>query len=78
MIGDSTESAILSGVIRGTACAIEGLIEQCEEELGDDVVVIGTGGAVSLLSQYMYNREFDEINPELTLYGLKFLSDINP
>ena len=78
VIGDSTESAILSGVIRGTACAIEGLIEQCEEELGDDVVVIGTGGSVSLLSQYMYNREFDEINPELTLYGLKFLSDINP
>ena len=42
VIGNSTESAILSGVIRGTACAIEGLIAQCEEELGDDVIVVGT------------------------------------
>lgn len=77
VIGDSTETAILSGVIRGTACAIEGLIKQCEEELGDDVIVVGTGGAISLISKYMTEREFDEINPELTLYGLKFLSEIN-
>lgn len=78
VIGNSTESAILSGVIRGTACAIEGLIKQCEEELGDDIIVIGTGGAIPLISKYMTEREFDEINPELTLYGLKFLSEINP
>jgi len=75
-IGDSTESAILSGVIRGSACAIEGLVSQCESEIDGDIMLIGTGGCVSLLEKYM-TREFDEINPELTLYGLKFLAEIN-
>lgn len=76
VIGDSTESAILSGVIRGTACALDGLISQCETELKEDVMVIGTGGSCEFLSKYM-TREFDEINPELTLYGLKYLYEIN-
>ena len=76
VIGDSTESAILSGVIRGTACALDGLISQCETELEDDVMVIGTGGSCEFLSKYM-TREFDEINLELTLYGLKYLYEIN-
>ena len=76
VIGNSTESAILSGVVRGTACAIDGLISQCESEIGEDVMVIATGGCSEFLSKYM-TREFDEINPELTLYGLKYLYEIN-
>lgn len=71
-IGDSTENAILSGVIRGSASAIEGLINQCELELGEKACVIATGGYSSLISKYML-RQFDYINPSLTLQGLKYV-----
>lgn len=71
-IGNCTENAILSGVIRGSACAIEGLIHQCEQELGEKAVIIATGGHSSLVANYM-TRKFDYINPSLTLEGLKFL-----
>ena len=43
-IGNNTADAILSGVIRGSACAIEGLLSQCESELGSKAVIIATGG----------------------------------
>lgn len=69
VIGDNTENAILSGVIRGTACAVEGLIKQCEAELAEPVTVIAAGGQCSLIAEYM-GRKFDYINPNLTLEGL--------
>ena len=71
-IGDSTENAILSGVKRGSASAIEGLINQCELELGEKACVIATGGYSTLISQYML-RQFDYVNPSLTLQGLKYV-----
>ncbi len=69
-VGNNTENAILSGVIRGAACAVEGLIRQCEDELGGCAAVIATGGQCSLIAEYM-TRKFDVINPDLTLEGLK-------
>lgn len=75
-IGDNTVDAILSGVIRGSACAIEGLISQCEAELGQKAVIIATGGYSGLISQYM-TRPFDFVNPYLTLEGLRFLYELN-
>ena len=71
-IGDNTLDAILSGVIRGTACMVEGLVSQCETELGEKATIIATGGNCKLVAQYM-NRKFDYINPNLTLLGLKAL-----
>ena len=75
-IGNNTADAILSGVIRGSACAIEGLIEQCEKELGEKAVIIATGGYSGLISRYM-KRRFDFVNPYLTLEGLRFLYELN-
>ena len=75
-IGNSTESAILSGVIRGSASAIEGLIAQCEKELGQKAFVVATGGYSGLISQYM-TRKFNKVNPSLTLEGLKELYKLN-
>ena len=76
VIGVDTKSCILSGVIRGHACAIEGLIAQCEKEIGTKVAVIATGGLSQLISQYM-ERKFDHINPTLTLDGFKYLYELN-
>lgn len=75
-IGDSTETAILSGIIRGTAYAIEGLISQCEAELGMKATIVATGGQAYLISKYM-NKNFDYIDTTLTLEGLKLLYKIN-
>ena len=75
-IGDSTENALLSGIMRGSACAIEGLIHQCELELGEKATIIATGGHSSLISEYMI-RSFDYIDSSLTLEGLRLLYELN-
>lgn len=71
-IGNSTRNAILSGVIRGTAASIEGLIKQCEDELGEPACIIATGGQCKIIAEYL-DRKFDFIKPNLTLEGLKNL-----
>lgn len=75
-IGNNTVDAILSGVIRGTACLIDGLVEQCEKELGTKAVIVATGGYSGLIANYL-KRPFDFINPTLTLEGLRHLYYLN-
>lgn len=75
-IGNNTSDAILSGVIRGSACMIDGLVEQCEKELGERAVLVATGGYSGLIANYL-KRPFDFINPTLTLEGLRYLYQIN-
>ena len=76
VIGNNTNDAILSGVIRGSDYAIEVLINQLEFELNERVITIGTGGFCNIIGRYM-NRKFDYINPNLTLEGLKIIKDMN-
>ena len=75
-IGRNTADAILSGVLRGSAAMIDGLIEQCENELGEKSVIVATGGYSGLVANYL-KRPFDFINPTLTLEGLRYLYQIN-
>jgi len=51
VIGNNTSEAILSGVIRGSASMIDGLVLECEKELGSKVTLIATGGYSGLLYQ---------------------------
>ena len=76
VIGHNTIDAMLSGIVRGHAAMIEGLIGECEKELGSKAVIIATGGYSSIISQYL-NRKFDYINPDLTLIGAKVLFELN-
>ena len=75
-IGHNTTDAILSGVIRGIACMIDGLVKQCEKELGQKAVLVATGGYSGLIANYL-ERPFDYINPTLTLEGLRHLYNLN-
>ena len=75
-IGDNTHDAILSGIVRGTSCMIEGMIKQCETQLGTKATVVATGGYASFIEEYM-GRKFDFINPTLTLEGLRYLYELN-
>lgn len=75
-IGHNTTDAILSGVIRGTACMVEGLVAQCEAELGEKATIVATGGYCGLIANYL-TRPFDCVNPILTLEGLKHIYKLN-
>ena len=75
-IGANTIDAMLSGIVRGHAAMIEGLIIECEKELGEKAVIIATGGYSSVIENYL-KRKFDYINPDLTLIGAKILFDLN-
>lgn len=69
IIGTNTKKAILSGVVRGHACLIEGLLEKCKIELQQKAITIATGGYAKLIANYM-SSPFDFIDEDLTLKGL--------
>ena len=75
-IGNCTTDAILSGVVRGTACMIDGMLAQCEQELNDKPIIIATGGFCNVVAKYM-TRQFDYISPNLTIEGLRDLYKLN-
>lgn len=75
-IGNDTETCILSGVIRGTASMIDGMLEQCKSELESTPIIIGTGGFVHTIATYM-KHSFDYIDLNLTMDGLLNLYNLN-
>ncbi len=77
-IGKNTINAMMSGIVRGHACMIDGMIKLCEEELNavNSACVIATGGFSSVLFSSL-ERDIDYINKDLTLIGLKYLYELN-
>ena len=73
-IGKNTIDAMLSGIVRGQAKMVEGLLTDCEKELGEKPVIIATGGYAEIVSTYM-EKKFDLISPYLTLDGFKLIYD---
>lgn len=71
-IGTNTIDAMLSGLVRGHSCMIDGMVEACEKELGKNATVVATGGYSPIISDNL-KRPFDVINPELTLEGLRMI-----
>ena len=69
LLGNSTPELIQSGSIIGEAARADGFIDRIEEDLGEKVHVICTGGWSKLLHSEM---KHDVIwNPSLILQGLK-------
>ena len=77
VINTNTEKAILSGVLKGHAHAIDGLIQDCSKELGSKPMVILTGGFAEYMSKYIPHNVFDYVNPTLTLEGIKQIYEMN-
>ncbi len=71
-IGKNTIDAMLSGLVRGHSCMIDGMVEACEKELGKRATIVATGGYSPIISDNL-KRPFDIINPELTLEGLRMI-----
>lgn len=72
-----TKNEILSGVIRGHVFAIEGLLQKCKEELGAKPFVILSGGGAPILKKYMQEKNYNVINENLTLEGIRLLYERN-
>ena len=77
IICTNTKSQMISGVIRGQICAIEGLLKQCEQELGEKPFVVITGGGAKTVEKYIQKDFYNVINPDLTLQGLGMLYERN-
>ena len=75
-IGHNTTEAILSGVVRGTASMVVGILAQCENELGEKPTVVATGGNSKLISKYI-GEYFDVIDPIFTIKGFKYIYELN-
>lgn len=76
VVGKNTVENMLSGIIIGHAAMIDGLIQRIEEELGQPVTTISTGGYSSMINSHL-KRPFDHINPFLTLEGLRIIYELN-
>ena len=72
LIGTSTASAILSGIVFGHVAMVEGLIERSTKELGEKPLVVATGGFATLIGQM--TQVIDKVDLDLTLNGLQMLS----
>lgn len=68
VIGTNSIDSMKAGSIYGTACMIDGIIERIEEEIGQKVTVVMTGGISKGIAPYCKaEMTFDE---NLLLYGL--------
>jgi len=76
VIGKNTIDNMLSGVIRGHATMIEGMIRSIEEELDYPVTTIATGGYSKIITDCM-KRPFDYLNEHLTLEGLRLIYNLS-
>lgn len=76
VIGKNTISAMLSGIVYGHKCMIEGMIKKCEAELNKKATIIATGGYSSVLFDDL-DKTIDVIDENLTLFGLKELYYLN-
>lgn len=74
-IGQNTTAALQSGLVLGYAELVKGLTGRIKAELGGAATVVATGGLADVISRE--TGIFDEINPNLTLVGLRRIYQLN-
>lgn len=75
VIGTNTVESMKSGILYSTASAIDGMIDRIEEELGEKVTVIATGGLAGTVVP-LCRREII-LDDELLLKGLSVIYNKN-
>jgi len=75
VLGRDTAGCILTGLLIGTAGAVERIIEEMETETGLIFNTILTGGHCMLIENFV--RRAHMVKPDLTLEGLKILHEKN-
>ncbi|NHZ73705.1 MAG: type III pantothenate kinase [Nitrospirae bacterium] len=75
LVGRNTAGAMQSGLYYGYVGLVDGILARLIKELGEGTRVVGTGGEADLIAS---GSEFiHEVNPQLTLLGLKMIYDRN-
>jgi type III pantothenate kinase len=74
-IGSNTITAMQSGMFFGYLGLTNELIRRFKRELGEDSVVVATGGQAELMGNE--SKLIDKINPFLTLQGLRMIYEMN-
>ena len=75
VIGRSTVSSIQSGIIYGYAGMVDELVERIKKEMDGEPYIIATGGLAEMIVPQ--TRNIKEINPILTLEGLRIVFEMN-
>lgn len=76
VIGRNTTHSLQSGLFYGYLGLVRGILERMREEMGEPVKTLGTGGlSVSLLTEL--KGLVDEVDPNLTLEGLRLVYERN-
>src|SRR3954454_12774294 len=73
--GKGTVDAIRSGVVVGSAAAVDALLGRIQEELEEEAATIATGGLADVVVPYA--EAIDAVDDLLTLKGLKLLHERN-
>jgi type III pantothenate kinase len=74
-IGRNTQTALQSGFAYGFAGLVDGIVGRMLEELGEDSTVIATGGMAATIAPLC--ETIDEVDPHLTLSGLRLIWERN-
>ena len=74
-IGTNTIAAMQSGIVFGYVGLVEGVVARIRQELGEKAKVVATGGYAGLIAKE--NTIIDEVNPDLTLVGLRLIYLMN-
>jgi type III pantothenate kinase len=75
VIGKTTEQSMQAGVVYGFAGAIDAIARRIEDEMGEDVAFIATGGIASSIVPFC--ETIDEVDDLLTLTGLRLIYERN-
>jgi len=73
VLGRNTINAIQSGLVLGFAGMVDSIVNRTEEELGEKLTVVATGGLSSVL--FNVSKKIQRIDENLTLDGLKYIAD---
>lgn len=73
-LGKNTEDSILSGIIYGSAGAVERIISDVENKEDIRFKIVLTGGGANLMKDYVRH---DYLEPYLTLKGMRFIYEKN-
>ncbi len=74
VIGKTTATGLQSGFVYGFAGQVDGIVERIREELGVEAQVIATGGLAGLVAPH--SKTIDQVDPFLTLDGLRLVWDL--
>ena len=74
-IGRNTVHSMQSGIFFGYVELVRGMVRRFKEEIGEEAIVIGTGGYANLIAEEA--GCFDAMEPDLNLDGLRLLYEAN-